>query len=374
MKHTIIPNSNATPCKAPIIAVTGGPSAYKSIGLRIIQKELLEQGFLPILVAETPSSLLGAGIHYKHLAGNLAAQKAYMGFQLTIENMMIDLANALVENGQKAVIFLDRTTIDQKAYTTTEEWDELMTYFKTNEPRLFSRYPHVIHLETAPREFYTTENNLLRDEGHEKAKALSEQVKNAYCGAEHLIIIPNAPDGDLDKKMAHFRRVVANLVSDTPIEDELKFKVESFFDPANIPVTTSHSVVTQDYLLGEDPNIVARVRKRVYEGYLGYLSHTVKNRTTKEEVDQPIDDYYYDILLRSADPAKKTVTKDRYCFIWKDRYFELDVFTSVPGLILLELELSPGDDKSAVELPEWLGPLTDVTDDKRYKNENIATM
>jgi len=51
---------------------------------------------------------------------------------------------------------------------------------------------------------------------------------------------------------------------------------------------------------------------------------------------------------------------------------ELDIYSGdLAGLIVAEVEFASEDEADAFEPPNWFGP--EVTDDARYKNQNLAT-
>lgn len=60
-------------------------------------------------------------------------------------------------------------------------------------------------------------------------------------------------------------------------------------------------------------------------------------------------------------------------FLYHNQYFELDIFVEpewLKGLTLLEIELTEENDK--VDIPPWLGKITEVTADPIYKNYHLA--
>jgi len=74
-------------------------------------------------------------------------------------------------------------------------------------------------------------------------------------------------------------------------------------------------------------------------------------------------------LLEKRDPARKTIRKQRYCFLYYGKYFELDIFTDL-DLMMLEVELEHEDDQ--FELPEAFNVIKEVTDDSSYSNYALA--
>ena len=89
----------------------------------------------------------------------------------------------------------------------------------------------------------------------------------------------------------------------------------------------------------------------------------------------------FEALRAQADTTRVPVTKRRRCFLYNDRYFQIDVYqTPLEGLVLLEAYLdyensgSPtGESQSTFQdlLPSWL-KLTEVTNDKAYSMFTLA--
>ena len=65
-----------------------------------------------------------------------------------------------------------------------------------------------------------------------------------------------------------------------------------------------------------------------------------------------------------------TIAKDRYCIVWKNTYFELDVFPFWDKLALLEIELL--DESQPFELPDFVTVLREVTFEMQFRNKTLA--
>jgi CYTH domain-containing protein len=136
--------------------------------------------------------------------------------------------------------------------------------------------------------------------------------------------------------------------------------------------------ITQQYLKPEGNQPAGRVRKTV-EG-LGGDTETVYHYNEKkptgdtgvhEETEREISEKEYQKYLQKSNPDKCAVEKTRFVFKWHDQVFELDLFKGhLKGLAILEIELGDKDDK--VELPPFLGVITEVTKDKRFNNFSLA--
>ena len=105
-------------------------------------------------------------------------------------------------------------------------------------------------------------------------------------------------------------------------------------------------------------------------------THTAKTPTgtpgirhEKEEVIT--EEAYKDFHYYRADPHSRPIFKRRYTFCHAGQEFELDVFSGhLMGLCILELEGSRVGEP--VELPFWLSPYREVTEDPAYTNDRLA--
>ena len=80
------------------------------------------------------------------------------------------------------------------------------------------------------------------------------------------------------------------------------------------------------------------------------------------------------MLLKTIDNNHFTIYKLRRCFVWKRRYFQLDIYEepcnpSCRGLILLETYIN---DTEKLFLPNFLQIEKEVTDDLNYSMFNLS--
>lgn len=127
------------------------------------------------------------------------------------------------------------------------------------------------------------------------------------------------------------------------------------------------------YLLnsGNDGSQI-RIRKRNEFGTTSmHFTMTVRHPQVdgqRVEIRRQITPREYDSYKSQIDPNRLPVTKLRRCFLYADRYFQLDVFESPrEGLVLLEGYL----DVSESLIPDFLECI-DVTDDPNYSMFNIC--
>ncbi len=117
-----------------------------------------------------------------------------------------------------------------------------------------------------------------------------------------------------------------------------------------------------------------RIRKRVSDGVETYIE-TLKMRisgTKCFEYEKRITEKEYNELLKKADPSKKAIRKNRFCFLFEKQYFELDVYEFWDDKATLEIELKSENQK--VVLPPEIKLIKDVSNDSYYKNNNLASV
>ena len=130
------------------------------------------------------------------------------------------------------------------------------------------------------------------------------------------------------------------------------------------------SDIEQIYLLSDAGT--HRIRKRVMKSKTQYIE-TLKIRisgSTCNEYEGLIDEKEYNELKTKADPDKHPIIKTRYCFVYLNQYFELDIYDFWKNRATLEIELK--DDNQKVIIPPEIKIIKDVTNDYEYKNNSLA--
>ncbi len=157
-----------------------------------------------------------------------------------------------------------------------------------------------------------------------------------------------------------------------PIETERKFLIK-FPDTALLCESKNCKIkkIEQTYLLAQN-GITRRVRKIECNNKTEYI-FTEKHRISSLscfENEKNIAESEYKELLRSADSSRKTVFKTRYAFQYEKHTVEIDIYDFWKNVAILEIELN--DEKEIFEIPPFISVIKEVTDDKRFKNVNLA--
>lgn len=162
------------------------------------------------------------------------------------------------------------------------------------------------------------------------------------------------------------------MQSKLPLEIERKFLIE-YPDLKELEKLSdgNFSDISQTYLVGEK-GTSERVRARTKNGVTVYTHNTkIKLSAMKRiELEDEVSEEEYSELLKRADPKCRTIEKVRYCIPYGGFTFEIDVFPFWKDKAFMEVEM-PSED-TAVELPDFVKIIREVTDDNRYTNHALA--
>jgi CYTH domain-containing protein/thymidylate kinase len=356
-----------------MIAVTGGPCGGKSTFLAKVYEWLQGFGIQAILVSETATELISAGIT-PSLIGIENFEEMLIGYQLQREETYLSAGKKIIKNHPVAIL-CDRGAMDCAAYIEKGVFLEISQKLGHSFKDLMNRYKMVVHLTTAAigaEEFYTLQNNSARSESIEEARILDGKTQQAWLGHPHHIIIDNRTG--FDAKMLRALQSLARVLNmPEPTENERKFKVLNF-NPNSIPKEAVALNITQDYLVS-DGEIERRVRISELDGQETFF-YTEKRETgeigSRYERETVITQERYQELYAERDMTLNTIKKIRHCFFYGGRKFEQDVYlgpAKAKGLVVLEVEVPKMDEK--IELPSWLD-LQEITGVKEYKNRSLA--
>lgn len=162
------------------------------------------------------------------------------------------------------------------------------------------------------------------------------------------------------------------MTNNIPIETERKFLIY-MPDPDLLKSCDGVRIkkIEQTYLECEEGKN-ARVRRIEEDGKVSFVK-TVKQRISALscfEEEWEIDESCYAEELLHSDKTKQTVKKTRYCVPFDAHIIEIDVYPFWSDRAILEVELA-GEDES-FSLPDFLRVIREVSEDKRYKNTNLA--
>lgn len=354
------------------IVITGGPCAGKTTAMSWIQNNFTDLGYHVIFVPECATELINAGISGITCKDLVSFQNALMTLQLQREKIYEKAAGSI--KNDKVLIVCDRGMMDSKAYLSGLEFATVINGLNKSEVELRDNYDAVFHLVTAAKgaeEFYTTENNKARNESIEEAKLVDDDLINAWTGHPHFRVIDNSSNFE-DKMKRLLKEITHFLGEPEPYEIERKFLIE-YPDMAWLEKSKNCKKleIIQTYLNSNEDEEV-RVRQRGYNGSYIYTQTTKRNvnDVTRVELEKRLTKDEYINLLMNADTSKHSIRKTRYCLIYKNQYFEIDIYPFWNDKAIVEIELN--DENEEIEFPKQLKLIKEVTNDKNYRNSELA--
>ncbi len=373
--------------KIPKICLTGGPCGGKSSSLSILKEKLEERGYNVITVPEVATKLIASGV----IPGQTIAVKDFQNMvlenQLFDEKLYSDNASKMNLSGKKTILILDRGIGDQYAFLPKKTMDELLNNHNLMRNEVLSRYDCVIHLKTTAdgaMEYYQWNdpnsdevgNNASRITPPEDAIKQDKITLRSWIGHPHLRVIDNSTDfeGKINRVV---KEVFTAIGEPVPCEIENKYLIKMPTKEEIEKLSENNGLykahITQTYLKSND-GTERRIRKRGddVDGYVyTYTEKTPISDGKRQEVERIIDFREYATYLKyDRDEKLNTIEKDRYCFVYKDQYFEMDIYPFDQERAILEIELNDVNQK--VTLPSELDIICDITNESEYKNHAIA--
>lgn len=356
------------------IVITGGPCAGKSTAMSWIQNAFTQKGYKVVFIQETATELITSGIAPWTCNTNADYQTYQLKLQIEKEKIYEEASKKL--NSKKVLIVCDRGALDNKAYMTELDFSIALSTINKNEIELRDNYGAIFHLVTAAKgaeEFYTLENNKARTETLDQARELDDKIISAWTGHPHLRVIDN--ESNFEGKMKKLITEISNYLGEPePYEVERKYLIEypdiKWLDKN--PKCQKIEII-QTYL-NSSPNEEIRIRQRGLNGNYIYFQTTKKTVSglKRVEIEKRLSQEEYLKLLMEADTTRKQIRKTRYCLMYKNQYFEIDVYPFWNDKAIAEIEIS--NENSEIIFPKEIKVIKEVTEEEQYKNKELAKL
>lgn len=354
------------------IVITGGPCGGKSTAMGLIKNEFEKLGYTVLFVPETATELINGGVAPWTTGTVLDCQIGIMKLQLAKESVFLEAGKTMP--CEKLLIVCDRGAMDNKAYIDDEGFQRVLQSVNETEVNLRDSYDAVFHLVTTAKgavEFYTTENNTARIETVEQAAALDDKLISVWTGHPHLRIIDNSTD--FENKMKRLIKEISSFLGEPePLEIERKYLIE-YPDLKHLEALPNceRVEIIQTYLKHPD-GTKSRIRQRGRNGDYIFFETAKKEITPVKriEIERRISEKEYLSLMKNADPSRKPIIKDRYCYAYDNQYFEIDVYPFWKDKAIMEIELC--DEATEIRFPPDIKIIRDVTAENEYKNSSLA--
>ena len=353
------------------IVLTGGPCAGKTTAMNWIENFFQKQGYKIVFVPETATELITSGITPWETKTTSDFESVLFDIQLAKEKFYEEGIKKLPN--EKVLMVCDRGILDNKAYMTKRDFDYLLKSKKLSEVKLRDSYDAVFHLVTAAKgaKKYYNLDNAARTETIEEATKLDDKLIESWTGHPHFRIIDNSCD--FETKMKRLLKEISNVLGEPePYEIERKFLIEmpdlEYLE--SLPTCEKVQIV-QTYLKSND-NEEIRIRQRGNKNSFTY-SKTRKiniSNLKRIEVEERLTEEEYINELLNADSERGQIIKTRYCLVYNNQYFEIDIYPFWKDKAIAEIELS--NEKDNIDIPPFISLIDEVTDNLKYRNSEIA--
>lgn len=393
MTPRVSPSAAGTPDRAgelSEIVLTGGPAGGKSSAKEYVTQRLADIGIRTFFRPEVATMVIGGGVPD---IGALATRDPDRYYELQREILLFhrDMnarfrALAALFPHERRVIVHDRAEMDIIAYLDADperaraKMGALLREAHLTLHDVRDSYEAVIHLvscaEGAEWAYDIARSlNPARQEDAAQAREKDAHTLAAWVGHPHLRVIDNSTSFPAKLHRA-FEAITRVIGIPTPLEIERKFLLEGIppFDTLPELAGAQCIEIEQIYISGGGPGEQLRIRRRGQQAHATYyLTRKIGVASgVRHEVEKRITPSEYLKLSARRERGTQVVRKDRWCFVWANQYFELDVIhePASRACVLLEIELTEQND--TVTLPPSLARAREVTDDGRYTNRVIA--
>lgn len=201
----------------------------------------------------------------------------------------------------------------------------------------------------------------------ESDETTTEKLIEKWVGNAHLRVIPKLNQEELLKEEIDFFHGIPE-----PVEIERKYLIEYPDIEMLEQLSCCKRVeISQTYIkYGKKDKF--RVRRRAVDGDEVFIKTYKKkiDKIKRIEIEEYISRDEYETILADRDKVICSISKDRYCFVYKRQYFELDVFPFWKDKAMMEIELKSEDDKFI--LPDFVNIIREVTEEAEFTNFALA--
>ena len=355
------------------IVLTGGPCAGKTTGLAQVEQRLTSLGYTVVIMEEMATQAMKSGVNITNL------KEDFQYLLVKLQKQRDEIYNETLKNIEGNIVILyDRGILDGKAYSEEKEFADVLRRVGLKENEVRGYYDAVFHLSSVAigaEEYYTKENNKVRIESTiEEAVDADHRTLNCWVGHKHLRVIDNEGKNFNQKIDYLVKEILAFLGEPEPLEIERKFLIKK----PDLEILEKQAVkipIFQTYLKADkDSAVERRVRMTGENGDFNYYytEKTMIEQGIRREIERRLSAQEYLSLLSETDWNLRPIRKTRYCFVYKNKYYELDIYPSWDNHAILEIEVNNLNEN--IEIPDFITLVKEVTGDKNYDNINLAKL
>lgn len=388
--------------------LTGGPCGGKTTALARLSSYLRERGFEVITVPEAFTILASNGFEMSYFAVDgmpSCVQNTIMDVQMSLED---SFERVLRANGKPGVLLCDRGLCDGSAYMSQDDWEAFLSKRGITSAEIREgRYNAVFHLVTAAEgaeEFYTLDNNDVRTETPEQARALDIKTRGAWVGHPKLMVIDNKTDfeGKLNKLVSIASELVGlpstskqvtvkYLLKEIPNVNEFPmdlqyhvFEVEKVYlydtetSTVPVPAATGNQDFAEEYSFIRKRTHLSRDGKALGTTY-GLTTVHVTHGGKQIEVKRIITQREYNAAYKTRDLNRHVVKQKRISFIWNMQSFNVHIYMEpvhVENLCIVHVQQQEQEVMSGEDVPmtkHTQHATQDCTNSSNIDNHNPGT-
>jgi len=327
------------------IVLTGGPCAGKTTIIDFVENTLKDEGYYVITVPETATNCITMGIMpNQDKEHTLRFQDYILRLQTTKEQIAEEYADnlkkkkcELIGDKKGIIILYDRAIMDNRAYLSIDDYNNLLAKYGYKEIRLIDKYDLVINLiSTATTKQDSYALNGIRYESVDEAKMRDELTSNAWLLHHNLRVIK--PTDKLEEKAALVLKYIHDLLIDKQKQELVRLPLDinksdlSLYNDNN----SKRISITNIFLRGTT-NFKYVISKRRYNGYTSFIKRKVResnNGFTFEENGQISEDAALEKICSCG--IRNISHENVLAIINKGNYYR--VIEDSNGLFLLEVD------------------------------------
>lgn len=316
------------------IAFTGGPCALKTKTISKVKEKLEEDGYYVLDVPETAAELIKAKIMpYENKNHTLRFQELVLEKQTNKERIAEEYAKLLLQyntdliKDKKGIIILyDRSIMDNRAYLTHEEYNNLLNKYDINELEFIDKFDMVFNListATLRPEFYALDG--VRYETVEEAAYRDMLTSGARLTHRNLKVIKpmETEEEKINVVLGHIYNLLNRKQLDQ-IKEYLVDKDKTDFSKYNDDNSRKIRITSLNMQAFNGAHF--NLYKREYNGHVSYIKRattpTYYNQSFIIE-DEPISfNDYTELALTNIINNKKI--KDILCCIDNGEYYRFE--------------------------------------------------
>lgn len=243
------------------VVITGGPCAGKTTALDSIKRMLEKKGYEVLICDETATQLINANAIPNKNTSIKEFQKQILNLQVAKEDSLLSIAESMTND--KVAILYDRGILDNRAYITHEEFDELRKNKGLTIPGILNRYDLIIHLvslaKDKPEEYIKQKGtNPARLESLEEAIHVEDNTMKAWPEVDNKYVIDN--DCDFLEKIERIKEVIEKHIEKKELKAKAS-KIKRNKKKQFIVKRHGKKYLVDTYLDGSDMNIINLCKK-----------------------------------------------------------------------------------------------------------------